>query len=200
MPELMASLPVTGLDGTLRRSRASAGRAHLKTGSLRDVAGVAGYRPRRRRAALRAGGGDQPPERERRARRARRTRAVEPERWRSAQRALSPAAQNGLLRARESTSEPMRPWNDGPGRVPSAHSDRTADIHPLVLPTSPEDPERSSCRWCRWAAARSPGTSRRARSRSHSCSALRSRSGPRLRRRRCRPGDRPAAGSRGWRC
>ena len=33
----------TGLDGTLRRSRAMAGRAHLKTGSLRDVAGIAGY-------------------------------------------------------------------------------------------------------------------------------------------------------------
>ena len=43
MPELMASLPVTGVDGTLKRSRAPAGRAHLKTGSLRDVAGVAGY-------------------------------------------------------------------------------------------------------------------------------------------------------------
>lgn len=43
MPELMASLPVTGLDGTLRRSRAIAGRAHLKTGSLRDAAGLAGY-------------------------------------------------------------------------------------------------------------------------------------------------------------
>ena len=43
MPELMAALPVIGLDGTLRRSRAMAGRAHLKTGSLRDVAGVAGY-------------------------------------------------------------------------------------------------------------------------------------------------------------
>jgi D-alanyl-D-alanine carboxypeptidase/D-alanyl-D-alanine-endopeptidase (penicillin-binding protein 4) len=43
MPELMSSLPVTGLDGTLQRSRAPAGRAHLKTGSLRDVAGVAGY-------------------------------------------------------------------------------------------------------------------------------------------------------------
>jgi D-alanyl-D-alanine carboxypeptidase/D-alanyl-D-alanine-endopeptidase (penicillin-binding protein 4) len=39
----MASLPVSGTDGTLRRSRASAGRAHLKTGSLRDAAGVAGY-------------------------------------------------------------------------------------------------------------------------------------------------------------
>ena len=43
MPELTASLPVSGLDGTLRRSQAPLGRAHLKTGSLRDVAGVAGY-------------------------------------------------------------------------------------------------------------------------------------------------------------
>jgi D-alanyl-D-alanine carboxypeptidase/D-alanyl-D-alanine-endopeptidase (penicillin-binding protein 4) len=43
MPELMASLPVTGLDGTLRRSKAQAGRAHLKTGSLRDVTALAGY-------------------------------------------------------------------------------------------------------------------------------------------------------------
>ena len=43
MPELMASLPVSGTDGTLTRSKATPGRAHLKTGSLRDVAGVAGY-------------------------------------------------------------------------------------------------------------------------------------------------------------
>jgi D-alanyl-D-alanine carboxypeptidase/D-alanyl-D-alanine-endopeptidase (penicillin-binding protein 4) len=43
MPELMSSLPVTGQDGTLRRSKASSGRAHLKTGSLRDVNGAAGY-------------------------------------------------------------------------------------------------------------------------------------------------------------
>jgi serine-type D-Ala-D-Ala carboxypeptidase/endopeptidase (penicillin-binding protein 4) len=43
MSELMASLPVTGLDGTLRRSKAQAGRAHLKTGSLRDVTAQAGY-------------------------------------------------------------------------------------------------------------------------------------------------------------
>ena len=43
MPELMASLPVAGVDGTLLRSRSAPGRAHLKTGSLRDVAGVAGY-------------------------------------------------------------------------------------------------------------------------------------------------------------
>lgn len=42
MPELIASLPVSGADGTLTRSKAPAGRAHLKTGSLRDVAGIAG--------------------------------------------------------------------------------------------------------------------------------------------------------------
>ena len=43
MPELISSLPVSGIDGTLKKSRATLGRAHLKTGSLRDVAGVAGY-------------------------------------------------------------------------------------------------------------------------------------------------------------
>jgi len=44
MPELMSSLPIAGIDGTLKRSRVKAqGRAHLKTGSLRDVAAVAGY-------------------------------------------------------------------------------------------------------------------------------------------------------------
>ena len=44
MPELVASLPVVGVDGTLRRSQSSAtGSAHLKTGSLRDVSAVAGY-------------------------------------------------------------------------------------------------------------------------------------------------------------
>ncbi|HEY0857922.1 MAG TPA: D-alanyl-D-alanine carboxypeptidase/D-alanyl-D-alanine-endopeptidase [Albitalea sp.] len=43
MPELMSSLPVSGVDGTMRRARSALGRAHLKTGSLRDVAGVAGY-------------------------------------------------------------------------------------------------------------------------------------------------------------
>ena len=43
MPELMSSLPLVGVDGTLKRSQASNARAHLKTGSLRDVAGVAGY-------------------------------------------------------------------------------------------------------------------------------------------------------------
>ena len=44
MPELMASLPITGVDGTLRRIQGGAtGAAHLKSGSLRDVWGVAGY-------------------------------------------------------------------------------------------------------------------------------------------------------------
>jgi D-alanyl-D-alanine carboxypeptidase/D-alanyl-D-alanine-endopeptidase (penicillin-binding protein 4) len=43
MPELMSSLPVTGLDGTMKNARGNPGRAHLKSGSLRDVAGVAGY-------------------------------------------------------------------------------------------------------------------------------------------------------------
>jgi D-alanyl-D-alanine carboxypeptidase/D-alanyl-D-alanine-endopeptidase (penicillin-binding protein 4) len=42
MPELLASLPVNGVDGTLRRSAAAPGRAHLKTGSMRDVAAIAG--------------------------------------------------------------------------------------------------------------------------------------------------------------
>ena len=44
MPELVSSLPVAGTDGTLKRLRGrSAGLAHLKTGSLRDVAAVAGF-------------------------------------------------------------------------------------------------------------------------------------------------------------
>jgi D-alanyl-D-alanine carboxypeptidase/D-alanyl-D-alanine-endopeptidase (penicillin-binding protein 4) len=43
MPELMSSLPLVGVDGTLKRSRAATGRAHLKTGSLRDVTALAGY-------------------------------------------------------------------------------------------------------------------------------------------------------------
>ena len=44
MPELVSSLPAMGVDGTLRkRTLRSGGAAHLKTGSLRDSAGIAGY-------------------------------------------------------------------------------------------------------------------------------------------------------------
>jgi D-alanyl-D-alanine carboxypeptidase/D-alanyl-D-alanine-endopeptidase (penicillin-binding protein 4) len=43
MPDLMASLPLSGVDGTLRNRRVLPGGAHLKTGSLRDVTALAGY-------------------------------------------------------------------------------------------------------------------------------------------------------------
>ena len=46
MPELMASLPIAGLDGTLKKrltDGASSGRAHLKTGFLDNVRAVAGF-------------------------------------------------------------------------------------------------------------------------------------------------------------
>jgi D-alanyl-D-alanine carboxypeptidase/D-alanyl-D-alanine-endopeptidase (penicillin-binding protein 4) len=45
MPEFVASLPVMGVDGTLRKTHLKAvqGAAHLKTGTLRDVTAMAGY-------------------------------------------------------------------------------------------------------------------------------------------------------------
>ena len=46
MPELMSSLPLAGVDGTLRKrlgNGALAGRAHLKTGFLDNVRAIAGY-------------------------------------------------------------------------------------------------------------------------------------------------------------
>ena len=44
MPELMASMPIVGVDGTMKKSRSSAvGGAHLKTGTLRDASAIAGY-------------------------------------------------------------------------------------------------------------------------------------------------------------
>jgi D-alanyl-D-alanine carboxypeptidase/D-alanyl-D-alanine-endopeptidase (penicillin-binding protein 4) len=45
MPELMASLPVFAVDGTLKSRRAlgAAGHAHLKGGTLTGVQSVAGY-------------------------------------------------------------------------------------------------------------------------------------------------------------
>ncbi len=42
MPELLASLPVPGVDGTARRMNGLTGRAHIKTGSLDGVASIAG--------------------------------------------------------------------------------------------------------------------------------------------------------------
>ena len=42
MPDLLASLPMAGVDGTARRMSSVSGRAHLKTGSLDGVASVAG--------------------------------------------------------------------------------------------------------------------------------------------------------------
>jgi len=43
MPELMASLPLAGVDGTMRKRNGAAGAAHVKTGLLADVRAVAGY-------------------------------------------------------------------------------------------------------------------------------------------------------------
>lgn len=46
MPEFMASLPVAGVDGTMRRRLRNGplvGRAHIKTGSLNNVKAMAGY-------------------------------------------------------------------------------------------------------------------------------------------------------------
>lgn len=46
MPEFIASLPIAGLDGTVKKKfngNGAAGQAHLKTGSLEGVRGVAGY-------------------------------------------------------------------------------------------------------------------------------------------------------------
>jgi D-alanyl-D-alanine carboxypeptidase/D-alanyl-D-alanine-endopeptidase (penicillin-binding protein 4) len=46
MPELMSSLPLAGVDGTLKKrlgDSAASGRAHLKTGYLQGVRAIAGY-------------------------------------------------------------------------------------------------------------------------------------------------------------
>jgi D-alanyl-D-alanine carboxypeptidase/D-alanyl-D-alanine-endopeptidase (penicillin-binding protein 4) len=46
MPEFMASLPLAGYDGTMRRrvnDQTVAGRAHIKTGTLNEVRTIAGY-------------------------------------------------------------------------------------------------------------------------------------------------------------
>jgi D-alanyl-D-alanine carboxypeptidase/D-alanyl-D-alanine-endopeptidase (penicillin-binding protein 4) len=46
MPELVSSLPIAAIDGTTRKKyngNGVAGQAHLKTGSLEGVRGIAGY-------------------------------------------------------------------------------------------------------------------------------------------------------------
>ncbi len=44
MPEFVASLPIAGVDGTLRHTHtAYKGNAHLKTGTLKDASALAGY-------------------------------------------------------------------------------------------------------------------------------------------------------------
>ena len=43
MPELMASLPLAGVDGTMRKRNGAASAAHVKTGLLADVRAIAGY-------------------------------------------------------------------------------------------------------------------------------------------------------------
>jgi serine-type D-Ala-D-Ala carboxypeptidase/endopeptidase (penicillin-binding protein 4) len=43
MSELMASLPVSGVDGTMQRRNVPVGAAHMKTGLLEDTRAVAGY-------------------------------------------------------------------------------------------------------------------------------------------------------------
>lgn len=43
MPEYVASLPIVGVDGTMKRRNAAAGAAHIKTGLLADARAIAGY-------------------------------------------------------------------------------------------------------------------------------------------------------------
>jgi D-alanyl-D-alanine carboxypeptidase/D-alanyl-D-alanine-endopeptidase (penicillin-binding protein 4) len=43
MPELMASLPISGVDGTMKSRNVPSGAAHMKTGLLEDTRAVAGY-------------------------------------------------------------------------------------------------------------------------------------------------------------
>jgi D-alanyl-D-alanine carboxypeptidase/D-alanyl-D-alanine-endopeptidase (penicillin-binding protein 4) len=43
MPEYVSSLPLVGVDGTMRKRAGAAGSAHIKTGLLVDTRAVAGY-------------------------------------------------------------------------------------------------------------------------------------------------------------
>ena len=82
MPELVSSLPVLAVDGTLksRDAGAAAGQAHLKGGTLTGRAGDRRLRARRARAALGRGDDREPRQRRRRPARARRAGRVGPRR------------------------------------------------------------------------------------------------------------------------
>ncbi len=43
MPEFMSSLPLVGVDGTMKKRNGASGSAHIKTGLLADVRAIAGY-------------------------------------------------------------------------------------------------------------------------------------------------------------
>ncbi|MEO8185854.1 MAG: D-alanyl-D-alanine carboxypeptidase/D-alanyl-D-alanine-endopeptidase [Burkholderiaceae bacterium] len=43
MPEFVSSLPIVGIDGTMRRRGGAVGSAHIKTGLLADTRAIAGY-------------------------------------------------------------------------------------------------------------------------------------------------------------
>ena len=43
MPEFMSSLPIVGVDGTMRKRLGAAGAAHIKTGLLAHTRAIAGY-------------------------------------------------------------------------------------------------------------------------------------------------------------
>ncbi len=43
MPEFVSSMPIVGIDGTMRRRQGAAGSAHIKTGLLSDTRAIAGY-------------------------------------------------------------------------------------------------------------------------------------------------------------
>ncbi|HRK56842.1 MAG TPA: D-alanyl-D-alanine carboxypeptidase/D-alanyl-D-alanine-endopeptidase [Burkholderiaceae bacterium] len=43
MPELMSSLPIVGIDGTMKKRLGAVGQAHIKTGLLSNVRAIAGY-------------------------------------------------------------------------------------------------------------------------------------------------------------
>ena len=43
MPEFVSSLPISGVDGTMRKRHVAQGSAHIKTGYIQNVRSIAGY-------------------------------------------------------------------------------------------------------------------------------------------------------------